>query len=226
MAFMTMNTSQENVQDWSGDGSNFINKSGFYEVVIKAAIVDVTQKGSQHINLWVDYNGQDQMLFQAIRLTNTDGSPNLGQQLFTKLYTVLGGQDGGVIAEPVSKQLPIGAKGAEKEAMVLEEFTDQPVIIRIQMEYSLYEGKIQEKKLVRNVFRVTDKATAAEIVNAATPGEQYNKEAEFADQVKYDDGLTEEDVKKWKADQKANRGKITSDNKPTAGFGGKKFGAK
>lgn len=227
MAFFKVSTNEENVKDFVGSGGGkWLNKSGMYDIIIKAVIADTSAKGSQSLNLWVEYEGQDQTIYQAMRITNNDGSPNLGQKLFTKLCSVVGATDGQEIADPVSRMIPMGKGGDEVECMVLEEFDNTPITIRLQMEYSMYEGKIQENKTIRNFFRFEDKATASEIVNNTEVGKQYLIEQESADKVTYRDGLTEEDVIEWKKTRGSSK-KETTDNKPKAGFGQKRtFGKK
>lgn len=228
MAFAKVNADEENIRDYDGDGSVYINKSGIYDVIVKDVIVDQTDKGSQFINLWIDYQGKEQPIFQAMRLTNNDGSDNLGKKLFNKFCIVAGLQPNEEIPDPVSKMVPIGKGGEEQECMVLERFAETPMTIRVQMEYSLYDGKVREAKSIRNFFRFEDKATASEIVNASeNKGEQFEKEQEYADKVTYRDGLTEEDVAQYLKDRKAGKQSGTKDNKPANGFGQKRtFGKK
>ena len=227
MAFRTVKTSEEHVKDYTGDGGNYLNKSGMYEVVIKAVIVDSSPSGSEYLNLWVEYNGQEQPIFQAMRLTNNDGSENLGAKLFTKLCVIAGATDGAEIPDPVTRMIPIGEKGAEKECRVLEIFDDTPVHLRLQMEYGMYEGKVQERKNIRNFFRFEDKATAAEIINETEAGNQYEQELEYADKITLKEGLTEEDVAEWKKNRrKGDSNKKEEPKKPAGGFGGKRFGNK
>ena len=222
MGFFTVDTSEENVKDYNGE-SNYIFKSGIYDVIIKDVIVDKTANGSKFLNLWIEHQGQCQPIFQAMRLTNNDGSPNLGAKLFTKLAVIAGGENGQEIADPVSKMLPIGKGGEEKECMVLEEFEDMPVKIRIQMEYSIYEGKIRENKVVRNFYRYTDNATASEIINNAEEvGKQYESDKEFADKISYRDGLTEEDVQTWLKERKSGDKEEEVKKTPTKRSFGKK----
>ena len=227
MAFFKVTTNEESVKDYTGDGGKWLNKSGIYEVIIKAVIADTTAKGSEYLNLWVEYEGQLQPLFQAMRLTNNDGSRNLGADLFNKFCIVAGATGDTEVADPVSRMIPMGKGGEEVECMVLEDFDNVPVTIRLQMEYSMYEGKVQETKSIRNFFRYEDKATASEIVNnSEEKGKQFAAEQEAADKVTYRDGLTEEDVAEWKKAQKSGK-KETSENKPKAGFGQKRtFGKK
>ena len=225
MAFRKVNLSEENIKDFVGGDGKYLTQSGIYEVILKAVIVEQSPKGSEFLNLWIEHAGQTQPIYQAIRLTNNDGTPNLGEKLFFKMASVCGAINGADISDPTPRNVPIGAEGAEVECMVLEDFTDTPVHIRIQMEYSLYEGKIQQNKIVRNFFRFEDKATAQEIANGTDAGKQYEKELELGGKVSYKNGLTEEDVKAWIADRRS--GKKEADKKPAAGFGSqKKFGAK
>ena len=226
MAFFKVTTSEESVKDYTGDGGKWLNKSGIYEVIVKAVIADTTAKGSEYLNLWVEHEGQLQPLFQAMRLTNNDGSRNLGADLFNKFCLIAGATEGADINDPVSRMIPMGKGGEEIECMVLEDFDDTPILIRLQMEYSMYEGKIQQSKIIRNFFRFEDHATAAEIVNNADVGNQFEKEQEYADKVSYKDGLTVEDVAEWLKNQKSGK-KEDSNKKPAAGFGQKRsFGKK
>ena len=55
MAFFTVNTNEENVKDYVGNGGKYLNKSGIYEIVIKNAFVDVSKNGSQSISLFFEY---------------------------------------------------------------------------------------------------------------------------------------------------------------------------
>ena len=105
MGFFTVDTSEENVRDYSGEGSAYINKSGIYDVVIKAVIVDKTQNGSEFLNLWIEHQGQEQPIFQAMRLTNNDGSPNLGAKLFTKLCVILGADNGQILITKITQPI-------------------------------------------------------------------------------------------------------------------------
>ena len=226
MAFFKVTTNEESVKDYTGDGGKWLNKSGIYEVIIKAVIADTTAKGSEYLNLWVEYEGQLQPLFQAMRLTNNDGSRNLGADLFNKFCIVAGATGDTEVADPVSRMIPMGKGGEEIECMVLEEFDDTPMVIRLQMEYSMYEGKVQQSKIIRNFFRFEDHATASEIVNNADAGKQFEAEQAYADKVSYKDGLTEEDVAEWLKNQKSGK-KEDSNKKPAAGFGTKRtFGKK
>lgn len=223
MGFFKVSTAAEDVKDSSG---NYINTSGVYPVTIKGAAVDTNDKGARSITLLIDYNGQVQPIFGAIKLDNNDGSPNFEAAVFNKLCIVCGIEE---VDEPTEATLPLGKGKADKDVMVLSEFEDVEVTLRIQMEYSLYNGEIKDKKRIRNVFRSVDNATADEIVNEAPVGVQYEKELEYADKVTYKDDLTEEDISAWiasrsnKTEKKTTASKIAS---KAPAFGKPKFGTK
>jgi len=222
MAFFKVSHKDELVKDYSGS-TNYIDSSGMFEVILKAVIVDTSSNGSEFINLYVDYNGQEQPIYQAIRLTNNDGSQNLGYGIFNKFCIVCGATgEGTEINDPVSRILPIGPKGENLECMVLEDFDELPVILKIKKEWYDFENP-KAHKSVQNVFRFEDKATASEIVNNTPPGKQYEKELEKANIVKYRDNLTEEIVQAYFKNKKIGK---TNESKPKDGFSNKRFGKK
>lgn len=224
MSIFNIKYDKKLLEDNTGVG-NWINTSGVYEVTIKAVIVDTTPGGSVFLNLWLDHQGQLQPIYQAMRLTNNNGDPNkVGVGMYHRMAAVIGVGDNYDVSEPVPRMIPMGAGGKEVECMVLEDFDDQPIKVRVQMEYELYNGKIKEKKIVRNYFRIEDNATAAEIIDDVdTKGSQYEKELQYADKVSYKDGLTEEDVQKWISSLRGgSKAPTTTDNKPSQGFGKKR----
>lgn len=229
MAFFTVKANAESVRDFTGNGGKYLTQSGMYEITIKNLIVSTSANGSTQIDMFINHAGQDQMLFGAIRLTNNDGSPNLSADLFNKLLVILGATDNDVIEEPVPMKLPVGKGGEMKEVMVLDQegLKDVPVFLRLQMQYSLFNDDIQERKVIRNFFRYEDKATASEIVNNAEAGKQYEKEAENATKRDLKDGLTDEDVDTWLANRRSGSSTATKEAKKPSSFGSKRtFGKK
>jgi hypothetical protein len=222
MGFFKVNKTKEAVKEDSGSNSKYIFKSGMYDVTIAAAWVEANDKGARTVNLLIDYNNQLQPIFQAFRLDNNDGTPNYQADLFNKLCIILGIEE---IDEPVETELPIGKGGALKPVDVLEEFEDQPITLRISMEYSKWNGKIQERKVIKNVYRQEDKATAPEIINDAEFGKQYEKDLEYADKPIYKDDLTPEDIEAWRQSFSKKDSKPKAEVKAPK-FGKKKFGTK
>jgi len=220
MGFFKVSTKAEDVKDSGGSG--FINQSGFYPVTLKNVMVNTNEKGARSIDFYLDCKGTLQAMYGAIKLDNNDGSPNFQADLFNKLCIVCGVEE---VSEPVEGSLPIGKEKAEKDVMILEDLDDKEVILRVQMEYSLYNGEVKEKKIIKNVFRSSDNATASEIVNEAEVGAQYEKEQKYKDNITYKNGLTPEDVEAYLAGrgkgEKQSTTKMTT--KPVT-FGKKKFG--
>jgi hypothetical protein len=133
---------------------------------------------------------------------------------------------------PIEAELPIGKDGTSKDAAVLEDLADLEYLIRVQMEYSVHEGSIQEKKVVKGFYRAEDKASAEEIVNESEPGKQYDKDEKYFDSVTYKDGLDEAAIEKWIAAGRpkgtgGGASKGTSEKAEKPSFGTKrKFGSK
>ena len=143
---------------------------------------------------------------------------------FNELLVVLG-LDG--LEDPVEEDLPIGKKEAMKTVNVFEEVEDEEITIKIMNKYSVWNNSIMENNTVAKVYRNSDKATAAEIVNESdTVGAKYEKDLEYANSTKYDDGLTEADVTNWIKNKrpKNTAGSSTATTKPNFKKPMKKFG--
>ena len=224
MSFATASKKQEDVKQ---GGSNYITESGFFPVTILAPVVSVSDGGSKSVDLYVEHAGQKQIVFGNLRVTNNDGSTNkIGSKIFNQLL-IIAGTD--TVADPIDAELPIGKDGAMKDCAVLEDLADIDVLMRVQMEYSAYNGNIQEKKIIKSFFRPSDNATAEEIVNEETPGAGYERECKYRDYVTYQDGLDEAKVKAWIS---AKRPKGTAGDSAASApdeappFGSRRFGSK
>lgn len=203
------NSSAEKLKD-TGNGGNYILSSGMYPVRIIAVIErKATDSKSSSWDFFLDYNNQEQMFYRAIQMTNKDGSDNYQASLAHKLAAICNITSG---IETVGEVLPVGKKDTNgkptmEDCNIYAEFCDAEVILRVQMEYSLYDGKIMEKKIIRNIFRASDKASASEIINnvgnkesedqANYFGRQYEIEDNKGHNAVYKDGLTEEQIKEW-----------------------------
>jgi hypothetical protein len=217
MAYFTVETNEEAVKEESS--GNYINSSGMYDVILEAMWVDTNDKGARTIGLLVTYNDTIQPIYSAFRLDNNDGSPNFEQRMFNKFLICCGVES---LNEPEMADLPIGKGKADKEVPV---FTDSElhgveVTLRIAMEYGKYNGNITEKKKVKGVYRISDKATASEIVNGAEAGKQYEKDTAYAQKDIYRDNLTEAEVTEW-----VNAGRPKDGGGNTSGSTSFNFGA-
>ena len=222
---MSFFQSSRKAEDVKQGGSNHITSSGVFPVTILAPVVSVSKGGSTSVDLYVDHSGQKQIVYGNLRVTNNDGSPNkIGAKVFNQLMIIAGLDD---VADPIEADLPIGKKEAMKTVAVLEDLADVDVLMRVQMEYSVYQGNIQEKKVIKAFFRADDKATAEEIVNETEAGEGYERELKYVDNITFKDGLDQEQVTAWiaggrKAGGASGAAAASSAKKPS--FGKKRFG--
>lgn len=219
--FFTASTKEEDVK---ASASSYINASDYYPVTILAAIVNVSKGGSTSIDFYVDVNGQKQVVYGNLRIKNNDKSPNkIGAKLFNQLL-VIANLEG--LSDPIDMELPIGKKEALKTVSVLEDLTDIEVVMRVQMQYSVYKGKMQESRNIRAFFRTEDNASAEEVLTGEDIGNGYERDAKYATVVSYEDGLTAPDVEAWisggRKDEEAPAGK--SKPKADPSFGKKRFG--
>ena len=223
MSFFKVSREQEDLKDSGADG--YILKSGFYPVTLRNAFVRTNDKGARTVGFFLEHEGQEQVLFDAIRLENNDGSENFQASLLHKLGNILDIEE---FDEPEEASLPIGKGGKEEDELILPDIDNDEVIIRVQMHYSKYDGKIQERKVLKNIFRADDRATASEIINGVPENEedkQYNKEQKYADAVTYD-GVTPKEVEEYLKNRTSGGSSSSAEDKKksTAKAGGKRGG--
>lgn len=220
---MSFFKSRKKAEDLKQSGGSYINKSGMYPVEILAPIVNVSEKGSTAVDMFLEYKGKEQVLYGNLRISNNNGDENeIGSKTFNQLVII---SDADSVEDPIEVDLPIGKKGAIKSAAVLEDLTDVSVIIRVQMEYSVWNDEIQEKKIIKGFYR-DDKASAEEIVMETEIGVQYEKDLEYADNVTYKDDLTEEEVKAWISSNRKGSAKSSSKAETSRKARGSSFGKK
>lgn len=198
MSFFKASKEQKDLEQ--NTGTSYINKSGCFPVNIIAPFVSASKNGSVSVDLFLDHKGQNQVIYGNMRITNNDGSNNsIGAKVFNQLAVIAGVDD---VSEPEENDLPIGKNNEIKPVAVLEDLCDIDVVLRIQMEYSIWNKNIQESKIIRGFYRAGDNASAEEIVNGTEAGVQYAKEEEYFENVTYKDGLDEETVAKWIKDKR------------------------
>lgn len=196
---LTLSSSAEAVKDIGN--ASYIGANGVYDVVINFVSVEATKNGAKQANFNVLYNGNTQALYGPT-IVNKDGSPNsIGMSLLNKLGVIVGMTEGGdlTIVEETHK---VGKDKVSKTFEVITDFSGAPVKLRIQREYTRYNGAIQRSLLIRNIFR-PDGATAAEIIDGAEPGKQLALElAKYTDQSSYKDAVTPEEAEQWETAQR------------------------
>ena len=200
----------------SQSSSTFISKSGIYDATIKFASVDTSTKGAKSVNFNLDVNGTNQTIYGPY-IYDRDGKPlEIGLKLINQLAILAGLRDGD---HPTieTETHNVGRDNKAIDFEVITDFTDLPIKVRIQMEYSMYEGNISERKNIKAFFSA-DGASPAEIIarengENVTIGKDLEKQQKYGETVTYKDGLTAEAVASWLADKAAN--KAAPSNKPT-----------
>ena len=209
MSFFKTSKKKEDVQ--TSGNSGYITQSGCYPVNVIVPFVSVSKGGSTSVDLFIQHLDQKQVMYGNLRVTNNDGSPNkIGAKVFNQLMIIADLEE---VDEPVDAELPIGKDGKDVDVSILEDLADMDVMMRVQMEYSVYNGNIQEKKIIKAFYRAEDNASAEEIVNEESFGTQFDKDSKYFDNVTYKDGLDAELIATWISD---GRPKGTGGNSSSA----------
>lgn len=197
MSFFKIN--KEVAANQESTGGDYLSKSGIYPITLKFVSVDINNHNARSLNFNIDYKGNPTTLY-GLKLDNNDGSENYQASVFNRLCNVL---EIDAVSNPEIEEHAVGKDSTPKEFSVLPDFTDKEVAIRVQEEYSKYNGEIKKRLVIKNFYRYSDGASAAEIINgdASKFGQQLAKDKPYAENVTYRDGLTEADIKAWKASQ-------------------------
>ena len=177
-------------------GGDYLSKSGIYPITIKFVSVDIGESGDRSLNFNIDYKGNPTTLY-GLRLDNKDGTENFQAAVFNRLCNVLQLDS---ITAPEVQEHPVGKDNTPTEFSVLPDFSDQEVAIRVQEEYSKYNGAIRKRLAIKNFYRLADGASASEIISGSNFGEQFKKDQAYASNITYKD-CTEDEVKAWQASQ-------------------------
>lgn len=186
-------------------GSSYIANSGVYDVTIKFASLDVTEKGAESVNFNVDYNGNDQAIYGPFITSKAGDTIEVGAKLINSLAVIAGMTDDDEYVLEEEEHIV----GKDKKAQVfnvITNFTDLSVKIQLQEEYSVNPKTNEIRKQLRpkNFFR-EDGASAAEVVSGKDIGKQLAIiEEKYANRITYNDGLTPEAVAAWKESKKTN----------------------
>lgn len=191
---LTVSKKQDAIKDQTGGG--YINKSGIYDVTLNYVQVAVTKNGAQQLNFNVTNQGMDQTIYGPI-IINKDGGVNEITKGMLNRLCIIAGMDEGQEIETETEERPVGKDQKMMEMEIIPELCDIDVKMRVQMEYSLWNDSIQERKNVKAFYR-EDGATAAEAESGENIGKRLALDEEkYATNVTYKDGLTEEAVSEW-----------------------------
>ena len=192
--------SSKKAEDVKQASSGYITRSGVYHVNILVPFVNTSEAGSSVVDMFLEHEGQQQALYGNLRVTNKkdesgEDVPNkIGAKIFNQMLIIA---DVDSVGDAVEADLPIGKGGIDKKVAILEDLADTDIMIRIQMEYSMWKNSIQERKVIKGFYRVGDNATAEEVVNDTQPGKGYEGDKKYFDNVTYKDDLTEDDIVTW-----------------------------
>lgn len=201
---LTVSKKQDDIKD-TGNGGAFINRSGIYDVTLNYVQVAPTKNKAYQLNFNVNNGGMDQTIYGPI-LINTDGKVNEITQALLNRLCIIAGMDDGQEIETETVEMPVGKEQKLMEMEIIPELSEVNVKMRVQMEYSLWNNDIQERKAIKAFYR-EDGATAAEAESGENIGKRLALDEEkYASNVTYRDGLTEEDVKEW-IQSRSNGGK-------------------
>lgn len=207
---LKVNTSKDAIGE-TGGGSSYMAKSGVYDVTINFANVAVSTNGAESVNFNLDYNGNQQAIYGPY-VTDTQGNDlEIGMKLINKLAIIAGLGDGDEF-EIEEETHAVGKDNLEQEFAVITNFSELPIKIRLQEEYTVNPktNQIRKSMVIKNFFR-EDGASAEEIVNGTEIGKRLALETEkYSTNVTYKDGLTPEAIEAWKADKAAEGGKKTT----------------
>ena len=189
MAFLTVK--QESVQQEGGSG--YITKSGIYDLTLKHAEVVNTTNGAVQLNYFFD-----KCMSYGNNIIGVSGQPTFGYKILEALAAVIGEEE---LSDP--EPTTVTFKKGAKELNCIPELNDIAVKAWIQISYRMYKGEIQESVSVRRFYRVSDGASGSEVLTGEDVGSRLTKDSEFASEIKYEDGVTEDAVAAWKKAQQS-----------------------
>jgi hypothetical protein len=204
MAFLTVK--QESVETEAG--SNYISKSGIYDVTLKHVEVTNTQNGAVQVNYFFD-----KAMSYGNTIIGVSGQPTFGYKILEALAAVLGQDE---LSDP--EMTTVTFKKGAKELSCIPELNDVQVKAWIQIGYRMYKGEIQEDVSVKRFYRLADGASGSEVLTGENIGERIAKDADFATEIKYEDGVTPDAVAAWKKAQQSGGAATPAPKAMTGGF--------
>lgn len=202
----------------STGGGGYISTSGVYDVTIERASVKETTNGALSLDITLmNEAGNSTTIYNNILKTkdgsdvDKNGKMLPGMALLNKIMIINGIEE---LDDPEEQELKLGKDNKEVTLNVLTDLDDLPLKVQVQQEYSVIPegyknaGQISEKLVLRSVFRQEDGASAEELF-ADSEGEEVEfggqlkliQERGYDTKISYRDGLTEDDVEKWKKER-------------------------
>lgn len=175
---------------------------GYFEGTIEYASLETSKNGSKTITLNLKPKNEEEwnvIVYNAIRLTNNDGSENfqVNSHLIPMLLTM--GIKSFDDEATESTTIKVGKAQSEKVIQAYPALTGKPIACWLKKEYRLWEGKLKENYFITDFFRPKDKASAKEIKNNTEAGLKLNELQAKNETEVYADGLTPDLVAKMRS---------------------------
>jgi len=169
----------------------YIQTSGIYPLTLKYAEIANTVNGATQVNYLFD-----SIMSYGNIILGTDSKPTFGYKILEALTVVIGESE---LSEP--EAISVKFKTGSKELNCIPELQDVEVKAWVQFSYNMYQGEIRERVLIKRFYRDSDNASGTEVLTNENIGTRYEKDLSVASEVAYEDGVTPEAVKAWKASQ-------------------------
>jgi len=215
MAFLTVKT--ESVQKEGGSG--YVTKSGIFDLTLRHTEVSNTTNGAVQVNYFFDKS-----MSYGNTILGVNGQPIFGYRILEALATVLGHEE---LSDP--EPTTVQFKKGSKELNCIPELNDIQVKAWLQFSYRMSDKGIQENIAVKRFYHVDSNASGQELAAIAAGddsiviGTRYDKDVEFASEIKYEEGVTEDSVAAWKKASQSGgaAAPVKATANKSAGFPGK-----
>jgi len=204
-------------------GGSYISSSGIYDITIDFASLDVTKNGAESVNFNIEYNGNKQTIYGPYVQAGNGDPLEIGLVLINKIFVIADAPEGEPNIE--EEEHNVGKDNKPQDFAVFTDLSGIECKIRLQEEYSRYDGKITKRLAIKN-FYTSDGASAEEYISGENIGKKLSQDMKYADNVTYrdskkgaNDAPTPEEVQAWK-DEKSGKAPASSsakaDSKPAA----------
>lgn len=204
--FLTVQAEEVNKEG----GSSYITKSGIYTTTLRNCEIKGTANGATQAN----YFFKDAISY-GNNIVGTTGQKVFGYQIISALAATLGEDS---LSDPEAATVTF--KSGSKELMCIPELEDREVQVWIQFAYDRYNGDIKERVNVKRFYRAGDGASGSESLTGENIGAQIAKDGKYAAEIKYADGVTAEEVERWKESQRSASSAPAANAAADAGFSG------
>ena len=189
-------------------GGSYISSSGIYDITIDFASLDVTKNGAESVNFNIEYNGNKQTIYGPYVQAGNGDPLDIGLALINKIFVIADAPEGEPNIE--EEEHNVGKDNKPQDFAVFTDLSGIECKIRLQEEYSRYDGKITKRLAIKN-FYTSDGASAEEYISGENIGKKLSQDMKYADNVTYrdsskgaNDAPTPEEVQAWK-DEKAGK---------------------